>query len=79
LNRNKYKSMQCKFADPVFNSLDTNAGTANIQADVKHVFEHTAVKTPPETLELIATLSLSRPNPRSPWFIEKAQYRPKPK
>jgi serine/threonine protein kinase len=79
LNRNKYKSVQCKFADPVFNALDAAAGTASVQADVKRVFEHTAVKTAPETQELIATMSFYRPNARSPWFIEKAQYRPKPK
>jgi hypothetical protein len=79
LNKSKYKSIQCKFADPVFNLLDAAAGAANVQADVKLVFEHTAVKTPPETVERIATLSFVRPNPRSPWFIERAQYRPKPK
>jgi serine/threonine protein kinase len=79
LNKSKYKSIQCKFADPVFNSLDAAAGSASVQADVKYVFEHTAVKTAPETLERIATLSFSRPNPRSPWFIDKAQFRPKPK
>jgi hypothetical protein len=44
LNKNKYKSVECKFADPVFNSLDAAAGTASVQVDVQRVFEHTAVK-----------------------------------
>jgi hypothetical protein len=79
LNRSKYKSIQCKFADPVFTSLDAGAGTANLQVEVKRIYEHTAVKTGPATEELIATMAFSRPNPRSPWFIEKVQYRIKPK
>jgi len=79
LNKSKYKSVQCKFADPVFVSLDASAGTAKVQASAKLVFEHTAVTTEPQAQETIAVMTFSRPNPRSPWFIDTVQHRPKPK
>ena len=41
LNKSKYRSVRCKFADPEFVDLDASAGTAKIQADLKLVFDHT--------------------------------------
>jgi hypothetical protein len=79
LNRSKYKSVQCKFAEPVFVALDPSAGTAKVQAEVKRVFEHTAVKDKPELQELTATMTLSRSAPRSPWYIDSVMYKEKPK
>jgi hypothetical protein len=79
LNRSKYKSVQCKFADPEFLALDPAAGTAKVQAEVKRIYEHTAVKDAPQTDEQIAVMTLSRPSLRSPWFIDAVTYRAKPK
>jgi len=69
--------VQCKDADPVFLSLDPAAGAAKVQVDVKRVYEHTAVEAKPQTDEMTALMTLSRPGPRSPWFIDTAEYRPK--
>jgi hypothetical protein len=79
LDKSKYKSLQCKFADPVFVALDPVAGTASVKADVKRVFEHTAVKQAPQTQELITTLSLTRNGARGAWLIDQVAYKEKPK
>ena len=79
LNKSKYRSVQCKFGEPEFVSLDAAAGSARIQAEVKRIYEHTAAKDEPQTDEQIAAMTLSRPSLRSPWFIETVTYRPKPK
>jgi len=78
LSSSKYKSVECKFADPVFLSLNAVAGSAKIRADVKRVYEHTAVKKI-ETAELTADMTLSRPGERSRWQIDAVSYKPKPK
>ena len=41
LNKSKYKSVQCKFSDPEFVSLDPAAGIGKVQAEVKRIYEHT--------------------------------------
>jgi hypothetical protein len=78
LNRSKYKSVQCKFADPVFLALDSSAGTAKVQADFTRVFEHTAVKET-QVDETTGLMTLARPSARSPWVIDTVTYKPKPK
>ena len=77
LNRSAYKSVQCKFADPVFLSLDALMGTAKVQADLKRVYEHTVGSDPP--VEQIVDMTVSRPESRGRWFIDAATYKPKPK
>ena len=77
LNRSAYKSVQCKFADPVYLSLEASAGTAKVQADLKRVYEHTVGSEPP--VEQIVTMTVSRPESRSRWYIDAATYKPKPK
>jgi serine/threonine protein kinase len=77
LNSSKYKSVQCKFADPIFLSLDASAGKAKVQAAVKRVYEHTAVKSKPETDEMTAVMTLSRSGQRNPWLIDAMQFKPK--
>ncbi len=79
LNKTMYKSVQCKFAEPTFQSLDPAAGTARIRVEVKRVFEHTALDPKPEVSEQIATMALSRPSQRARWVVDSADYRPKPK
>jgi hypothetical protein len=74
LNKSKYRSVQCKFADPEFVTLDPAAGTATIKVEVKRVYEHTAVKEKPHSDEIRAEMRLSRPGPRSPWFIDTVKY-----
>ena len=78
LNSSKYKSVECKFAEPVFLSLNAVAGSAKVRADVKRVYEHTAIKKI-ETAELTADLTLSRPGDRSRWQIDAVSYKTKPK
>jgi hypothetical protein len=78
LNKSKYKSVQCKFADPVFLALDSSAGTAKVQADFTRVFEHTAVKET-QVDETTGLMTLARPSARSPWVIDTVTYKPKPK
>ena len=78
LNRSKYKSVQCKFADPVFLALDPFAGAAKVQADLKRVYEHTVGSSEPPA-EQIVTMTVSRSDPRSRWSIDTATYKTKPK
>jgi hypothetical protein len=58
--------------------LDAKAGTAKVEADLKrgYVFVGTAK---PEDYEQIATMTLIRPGPRTPWVIDTVTYKPKPK
>jgi len=77
LNGSKYKSVQCKFGEPVFVSLDPTAGTAKVQADLKRVYEHTIMTGKPETSELIATITLFRAALRDPWLIDSMTYKQK--
>jgi Divergent InlB B-repeat domain len=79
LNKSRYKSVQCTFAEPTFLALDPAAGTAKIKVDVKRVFEHTALSEKPEVFEYIATMALSRASQRGRWVFDTAEYRPKPK
>ena len=79
LNRDRYKSVQCKFAEPTFGSLDSAAGKATIRVEVKRVFEHTALDPKPEVSEQIAAMTLSRASQRGRWVVDTAEYRPKPK
>ena len=73
-----YKSVQCKFGDPVvFVSLDPLAGKATVKAELKLVYDP---KVGAEQVdEKIADLTVSRPNPSSGWYIDKAAFKPKPK
>jgi hypothetical protein len=77
LNRSKYRSVQCKFGDVVFGSIDAEGGKASVQAPVKRVYEHTSVMEKPQTDELDATITLVRPGPRTEWQIADAKYKPK--
>ena len=64
LNTSKYRSVQCKFGDPVFVSLDAAGGKAKMQAPLKRVYEHTILTEKPQTDELMATITLVRPGPQ---------------
>jgi serine/threonine protein kinase len=77
LNKSRYRSVQCKFADPVFIALDASAGKATIRVDVKRVFEHTAGGSKPEIKETTAVMTLSRSRDRSVWVIDAATYKEK--
>jgi serine/threonine protein kinase len=79
LNKSLYKSIQCTFAEPKYDALDTVNGTAKIKVDVKRVFERTALGDKPEVFEYVATITFSRASQRGKWFVETAEYRPKPK
>jgi serine/threonine protein kinase len=76
LNTSKYRSVQCKFGDVVFVSLDPAAGKAKIQAPLKRVYEHTILTEKPQISELTATLTLVRTGLRTQWQIEDAKYAP---
>ena len=77
LNKSKYKSVQCKFGEPlVFVSLDAVAGKAVIKVPLKQTYEHTILTEKPMVNELIATMTLSRSGPRTPWLIEDVKYTP---
>jgi hypothetical protein len=79
LNRTMYKAVDCKFGELTYVSLDTVSGKANVKADVKRVFTHTALNEKPVSQELIADLVLVRRESRSPWLIDRAKYVAKPK
>jgi hypothetical protein len=80
LNKSKYRSVTCKFGDPVFVSLDASAGTATVDAELKQVFEYTSGNEKPQTFESIAQIPLRRFELRSPWVIAGfLHYKPKPK
>jgi hypothetical protein len=74
----QYKSAECKFAEPKFPALDPKAGNAKVEAELKrgYVFVGSAK---PENYEQIATMTLVRPGPRTPWVIDTVAYKPKPK
>jgi serine/threonine-protein kinase len=78
LNKSKYKSVTCKFGDPVFVSLDPVTGNAKVQAELKTVFEHT-IQEKPQASESIGDITLLRSALRSPWLIDTATFKPKPK
>jgi len=77
LQLKQYKSAECKFAEPKFDSLDAKGGKAKLEADLKrgYVFAGTS-KT--ENYEQIATMTLSRPEPRGRWTIDAPTFKPKP-
>ncbi|MGH9139774.1 MAG: hypothetical protein ACRD2I_01385 [Vicinamibacterales bacterium] len=79
LNSSKYRSVQCKFGDVVFQSLDAAAGKAKVQAPLKRIYEHTILTEKPQVSELLATLTLVRLGQRTQWQIEDAKYAPLPK
>jgi hypothetical protein len=77
LNKSKYRSVQCKFGEPVvFVSLDPATGKAKIQAPIKRTYEFTILTEKPIISELSTTMSLYRPGPRTQWLIEDAKYAP---
>jgi tetratricopeptide (TPR) repeat protein len=78
LNRSLYKSVTCKFGDPVFVSLDATAGTATVRTELKQVFEHTHTGEA-QTVESVAEMTLRRFELRSPWVIDTVTYKSKPK
>jgi hypothetical protein len=78
LNKSRYKSVECTVKEPKYDSLDTANGKAKTQVEIKHVFEHTALGDKPEVKEYIATISFTRASQRGKWFIDAAEYRPKP-
>jgi hypothetical protein len=77
LNTSKYRSVQCKWGEPVvYASLDAPGGKATIQAPLKRVYEHTILTEKPQISELMATLTLARTATRTQWQIEKAEFKP---
>ena len=74
LNKSKYRSVQCKFGDPVFVSLDPAAGKAQVKAPLKLVYEHTILTEKPQIDELIATIMLVRSGLRTQWQFEDAKF-----
>jgi serine/threonine protein kinase len=77
LNHSKYKSVQCKFGEPKFVAVDGAAGKVQLEADLTRVYDHTV--TGPEKSEQIATMTFTRANRQSPWFMDSINYRQKPK
>ena len=79
LNKDKYKSVECKFGEPKFESLDpSSAGSARVHAEYKAVFEHKHQQDP-DVSEWIADIRLSRTEIRSPFLIDAITFKPKPK
>ena len=77
LNKSKYRSVQCKFGEPlVYVSLDAEAGKAVIKVPLKQTFFHTILTEKPDVSELMATMTLSRSGPRTPWLVEDVKYAP---
>jgi hypothetical protein len=77
LNTSKYRSVQCKFGEPlVYASLDAAAGKAVIKVPLKQTFFHTILTEKPDVSELMATMTLSRSGPRTPWLVEDLKYAP---
>ena len=66
LNASKYRSVQCKFGDPVFALVYAPGGKAKVQAPLKRVYEHTILTEKPQTDELIATITLVLAGPPKP-------------
>jgi hypothetical protein len=77
LIRSKYKSVQCKFGDPKFLSVDGAGGKVKVEAELKRVYDHTV--TGLMVSEQIATMTFSRANRQSPWFMDEMTVKPKPK
>jgi hypothetical protein len=77
LNPSKYRSVQCKFGDVVYVSLDAPGGKATVQAPKKVVYQFTILTEKPQTDELNATIKLVRLGPRTPWLIDTANYKRK--
>jgi serine/threonine-protein kinase len=77
LNASKYRSVQCKFGEPlVYVSLDAAAGKSLIKVPLKQTFFHTILTEKPDVSELMATMTLFRSGPRTPWSIEDVKYAP---
>jgi hypothetical protein len=77
LNTSKYRSVQCKFGEPlVYVSLDAPGGKAVIKVPLKQTFFHTILTEKPMVNELMTTMTLSRSGPRTPWLIEDVKYAP---
>ena len=77
LTRSKYKSVQCKFGEPKFLSVDGAGGKVKVEAELKRVYDHTV--TGLMVSEMIATMTFSRANRQSPWFMDEMTVKPKPK
>ena len=64
--------------EPKFLQLDGTKGTALVEVGVKQTWEYRRGGTP-EVLDLITTMTLSRPEARTNWRIAKLVSVPKPK
>jgi protein kinase-like protein/List-Bact-rpt repeat protein len=77
LNTSKYRSVQCKFGEPlVYVSLDAAAGKAVIKVPLKQTFFHTILTEKPDVSELMATMALNRSGLRTQWLVEEIKYAP---
>jgi len=77
LNTSKYRSVQCKFGDPlVYVSLDAAAGKAVIKVPRKLVYEFTILTEKPKVDELMLTMTLFRSGPRTQWLVGDVKYAP---
>jgi hypothetical protein len=77
LNKSKYRSVQCKFGEPlVYVSLDAAAGKAVIKVPLKQTYEHTILTEKPMVSELMATMTLFRSGPRTQWLVGDIKYAP---
>jgi hypothetical protein len=77
LNKSKYRSVQCKFGEPlVYASLDAAAGKAVIKVPLKQTFFHTILTEKPDVSELMATMTLNRSGLRTQWLVEDIKYAP---
>jgi hypothetical protein len=79
LNTSKYRSVQCKFGEVVFQSLDPAAGKGTVRAPLKRTYFHTILTEKPQVNELIATLTVVRSAQRDQWQIDDAKYMLAPK
>ena len=79
LNTSKYRSVQCKFGEVVFQSLDPAAGKGTVRAPLKRIYFHTILTEKPHVDELIATLTVVRSAQRDQWQIDDAKYMLAPK
>ena len=74
-----YKALKCAMAEePKYASLDGTKGTAQLEVGVKQMIEYRRGDAP-EAMELITTMTLSRPEARTTWRIVKLQTIRKPK
>ena len=75
---NQYKSLKCEMAEPKYLQLDGKAGTAQVEMGLKQLIQYQSGGAP-DALEFVVTMTISRPEERTSWRIEKLLSVRKPK